>query len=240
MDSSWPKRWVACVFLTGTLLTGSMFGGKVSVSQSSTAPSPYAESSLSVVHAGTLAVREVTTDEENIENKTDILIASVDQELTLTAEELATLAEKRRLAHQALQETQTGEEESQNLSRGGASKAEEIISKAQSLMGIPYVFGGTTTKGFDCSGFTQYVFKASGIELPRTSYSQYGIGTAVPKDQLQPGDLVFFATYDSGASHVGIYIGGGNFIHAADPGVKITSLGDSYYSKRYLGARRML
>ncbi|WP_018211512.1 C40 family peptidase [Desulfitobacterium hafniense] len=127
----------------------------------------------------------------------------------------------------------------QEISRGGSSKAEEISDNAQKLIGTPYVFGGTTTNGFDCSGFTQYVFKGSGIDLPRTSYAQYGIGTAVSKDELQIGDLVFFATYDSGASHVGIYIGEENFIHAARSGIKITGLSDSYYNRRYLGARRV-
>ena len=127
----------------------------------------------------------------------------------------------------------------QEISRGGSSKAEEISDNAQKLIGTPYVFGGTTTNGFDCSGFTQYVFKGSGIDLPRTSYAQYGIGTAVSKDELQIGDLVFFATYDSGASHVGIYIGEENFIHAASSGIKITGLSDSYYNRRYLGAKRV-
>jgi len=123
------------------------------------------------------------------------------------------------------------------VSRGGNSS--EIVKNAQSLQGVPYVFGGTSRNGFDCSGFTQYVFKGSGINLPRTSYSQFDAGTAVKKDQLQPGDLVFFSTYSKGASHVGIYIGGGSFVHASNSGVKTTSLSDSYYSARYVGARRV-
>lgn len=125
------------------------------------------------------------------------------------------------------------------VSRGGSPDSSGIVRNAQSLQGVPYVFGGTTTKGFDCSGFTQYVYKGSGISLPRTSYSQFGAGTAVQKDQLQPGDLVFFTTYSKGASHVGIYIGGGSFVHASNSGVKTTSLSDSYYSSRYVGARRV-
>jgi cell wall-associated NlpC family hydrolase len=109
-----------------------------------------------------------------------------------------------------------------------------------SLIGIPYAFGGTSRSGFDCSGYTQYVFKGSGVSLPRTSYAQFGIGSAVSRDQLQPGDLVFFSTYDKGASHVGIYVGGGSFVHASNSGVKTTSLSDSYYESRYVGARRVL
>ncbi len=126
----------------------------------------------------------------------------------------------------------------QQISRG-SSDMSSLVSNALSLRGVPYVFGGTSRNGFDCSGFTQYVFKASGISLPRTSYTQFGVGTAVNRQQLQAGDLVFFTTYAKGASHVGIYIGDGRFVHAADSGVKVTSLSDSYYASRYLGARRV-
>ena len=129
---------------------------------------------------------------------------------------------------------------SQQASRGGSSSdGADLVSWALSLRGVPYVFGGSSKNGFDCSGFTQYVFKASGISLPRTSYSQFGVGSSVSKNQLQPGDLVFFTTYSKGASHVGIYVGGGNFVHASDNGVRTTSLSESYYANRYLGARRV-
>lgn len=125
------------------------------------------------------------------------------------------------------------------VSRGNDSSTSLIIRNAMSLIGTPYSFGGTSRSGFDCSGYTQYVFRGSGVSLPRTSYAQFGVGTAVSKSQLQPGDLVFFTTYSSGASHVGIYIGGGSFIHASNSGVRTTSLYDSYYASRYLGARRV-
>lgn len=122
----------------------------------------------------------------------------------------------------------------------GSSDSSDIISRAMSLLGKPYVFGGSTQSGFDCSGFTKYVFAGSGISLPRTSYAQFTSGTPVSIDNLRAGDLVFFSTYAKGASHVGIYIGGGRFIHAANPssGVKISSMNESFYSSRYLGARR--
>lgn len=125
------------------------------------------------------------------------------------------------------------------VSRSSSTDSSVLIRNATSLQGIPYVFGGTSRSGFDCSGYTQYVFKGSGVSLPRTSYAQYGVGSAVSRDQLQPGDLVFFTTYTSGASHVGIYVGGGSFIHASNSGVKTTSLSESFYASRYVGARRV-
>lgn len=125
------------------------------------------------------------------------------------------------------------------VSRGGTPNGSTLVKNAQSLLGVPYVFGGTSRSGFDCSGLTQYVFKASGISLPRTSQEQFKVGTPVNRDQLQPGDLVFFTTYAKGASHVGIYAGGNQFIHAGSSGVQTTSLSDSYYAARYLGARRV-
>jgi len=119
------------------------------------------------------------------------------------------------------------------------SSSPTLVSNALSLKGVPYVFGGTSKSGFDCSGYTQYVFKGSGISLPRTSQEQFNVGSSIKKDQLQTGDLVFFTTYAKGPSHVGIYIGGGNFVHASNSGVRTTSLSDGYYSSRYLGARRV-
>lgn len=124
----------------------------------------------------------------------------------------------------------------QQVSRSDSSS---LVEKALSLTGVPYVFGGTSRSGFDCSGFTQYVFKQFGVSLPRTAAEQFNVGSSVKRAQLQPGDLVFFTTYASGASHVGIYIGGGSFVHASNSGVRTTSLSDSYYASRYLGARRV-
>ena len=124
----------------------------------------------------------------------------------------------------------------QQVSRSNSS---DLTEHALSLLGVPYVFGGTSRDGFDCSGYTQYVFKGSGTYLPRTASEQFKVGSSVTQNQLQAGDLVFFSTYTSGASHVGIYIGGGRFVHASNSGVRVTSLSDSYYAKRYLGARRV-
>jgi cell wall-associated NlpC family hydrolase len=124
----------------------------------------------------------------------------------------------------------------------GSSKASAIITTAKKHIGVPYVWGGTTPSGFDCSGFVQYVFKQHGVSLNRTTRTQYQHGSFVTKSNLQPGDLVFFQnTYTTGISHVGIYIGNGDFIHASSSkGVVISSLSNSYWSSHYYGARRVL
>lgn len=109
------------------------------------------------------------------------------------------------------------------------------------LLGSPYKYGGTTPKGFDCSGFTQYVFAQWGIELPHNSKAQSKEGTAVKREELRPGDLVFFNTSGQGISHVGIYMGNGKFAHAAyGDGVTITDMDSTYYKKRYVTAVRIL
>jgi cell wall-associated NlpC family hydrolase len=111
-----------------------------------------------------------------------------------------------------------------------------VVGIALQYLGIPYVWGGSSpSTGFDCSGFTSYVYAQIGVSLPHHAASQYGYGTPVPYDQLAPGDLVFF----SGLGHVGIYIGGGQFVHAPHTGdvVRISSLADR--SGSYVGARRL-
>jgi len=119
--------------------------------------------------------------------------------------------------------------------------ASQIIATAKKYIGVPYVWGGSTPSGFDCSGFVQYVFSRHGISLPRTSKEQYGIGTSVSKSDLKAGDLVFFNTEGSGVSHLGIYIGNNQFIHAStSKGVIISSLSNTYWAPRYYGAKRIL
>ena len=117
-----------------------------------------------------------------------------------------------------------------------------VVSDAMNYMGVPYVFGGNTpSSGFDCSGYVRYVFANAGIYLPRTADVQYNCGYAVSTSELAPGDLVFFETYCPGPSHVGIYVGDGNFVHASSSrGVTVSSLSSSYYSAHYLGARRVM
>ena len=115
-----------------------------------------------------------------------------------------------------------------------------MVDLAKQYLGTPYVWGGTTTSGFDCSGYTKYVYAQLGYTLNRTAAQQLSNGSAVTN--LQVGDLVFFNnTYSSSlaATHVGIYTGDNQFIHAAAGGVKITDLSDSFYASRYVGARRI-
>ncbi|NEU30375.1 hydrolase Nlp/P60 [bacterium LRH843] len=123
-----------------------------------------------------------------------------------------------------------------------ASKKDDIVSIAKEQLGVPYRYGGTTTSGFDCSGFIRYVMDKVGISLPRTVKDMHGKGTSVAKADLEVGDLVFFKTVSSGPSHAGIYVGNNEFIHSAtSKGVSISSINDPYYwGSRYLGAKRVL
>ncbi|MBM7703863.1 peptidoglycan-binding protein [Metabacillus iocasae] len=120
------------------------------------------------------------------------------------------------------------------------SAASQLISYGKRFMGTPYVWGGSAPGGFDCSGFLNYVFRnGAGVNISRTVASIYQQGTHVSNPQV--GDLVFFETYKPGASHAGIYLGNGQFLHSSSSkGVGIDSLSNSYWSKRYLGAKRYL
>ena len=127
----------------------------------------------------------------------------------------------------------------------GADNAEaatqsQLTNIAYKYIGVPYVYGGTTTSGLDCSGYTQLVYKQLGIKLNRTSAAQYSQGTAVAKSNLQVGDLVFYNTSGKGVSHVGIYVGNNKFAHSGtSTGVTVTSMSTSYWANRYVGAKRV-
>jgi NlpC/P60 family len=123
------------------------------------------------------------------------------------------------------------------------ARGEDVIETARKALGVDYVWGGESMSGFDCSGLVVWAFQQHGIQLPRVTYDQINVGASVQPNKLRAGDLVFFDTdrKRSGPDHVGIYIGGGKFIHAARTGqpVKISSLADGYYMDRWMGGRRV-
>lgn len=129
--------------------------------------------------------------------------------------------------------------DSATVSRSGS----RLVEIARQHVGAPYAWGGTSPDtGFDCSGFMYFVAQQVGVTLPRTSYDQFTAGIPVERGNLIAGDLVFFATYDDGASHAGVYDGKGSFIHAGSEGkgVVITPLSNVYWSQRFIGARRIV
>lgn len=132
---------------------------------------------------------------------------------------------------------------SYNPPASSQSTVQAVLNLAYSKIGSPYVWGAEGPNSFDCSGLTSYVFKnAAGITLPRTSSAQAGYGKTVSKANLQPGDLVFFNTNGKGVSHCGIYVGGGNMVHAPSSGktVCVVSINSSYYSSKFVTAKRVL
>ena len=121
-----------------------------------------------------------------------------------------------------------------------ASIAMSLTRNAMRFLGTPYVFGGTSAGGFDCSGYVQHVFAMLGLHVPRTADAQYAAAHRI-LGAMRPGDLVFFQTYERGASHVGIYLGHDRFIHSSSShGVVVSTLQDRYWSARYLGAKRVI
>ena len=128
---------------------------------------------------------------------------------------------------------------SSSINRGVNKSSSQVANYAYNFLGRPYVYGANGPNAFDCSGFTSYVYRHFGVSLPRTASSQFSAGSAVSRNNLAPGDLVFFNTVGY-LGHVGLYIGGGDFIHAASSGrVKISSLSEGYDRTRYAGARRV-
>jgi cell wall-associated NlpC family hydrolase len=113
-----------------------------------------------------------------------------------------------------------------------------VVSTALKHVGAPYARGGSSPAGFDCSGFVMFVYARAGLSLPHSAEKQYRLGSAVPRDELQPGDIVFFDRL----GHSGIYIGNARFVHATKPGdvVKVSRLDEDWYRHRWVGARRLL
>jgi cell wall-associated NlpC family hydrolase/LysM repeat protein len=117
----------------------------------------------------------------------------------------------------------------------------DVVRTAYAYRGVPYHYGGTSRNGFDCSGFTSYIYRKKGVDLPHSAADQFNHGRRVSSGELKAGDLVFFHTTRRGISHVGIYAGEGKFVHASSGGgrVRVDSLNRGYYKKRLVGARRM-
>lgn len=121
------------------------------------------------------------------------------------------------------------------------SRGERIVAIARNQLGSPYLFGGDTPQGFDCSGLVRYVFAAAGIAVPRTAEEQSRAVLTIEPSALQPGDLVFFSTANRGVDHVGIYAGAGQFVHAPSSGRSVTldALDAEYYRRRLTAAGRL-
>ena len=137
---------------------------------------------------------------------------------------------------------EAGASSSSGSTSSGSGTATDIANFAMSFVGYSYVWGGTSpSTGFDCSGLMYYVLTQYGYSMKRVANDQLTQGTAISRDNLQVGDLVFFG-YGSYANHVGMYIGNGNFVHASTPstGVRVNSLNETYYNTRYIGARRII
>lgn len=124
---------------------------------------------------------------------------------------------------------------------GGTADGYALSGTALSLRGAPYRMGGIDPTGFDCSGFVRYVYQQHGVPMPREVREQFRVGKTIDRDRLEPGDLVFFSTVAPGASHVGIMIGGDQFVHApSERGVvRVENLGSQYWASRYIGAKRV-
>jgi len=136
---------------------------------------------------------------------------------------------------------QPGDPSTSGLPAGTTADGYALSSTALSLRGAPYRNGGGDPNGFDCSGFVRYVYQQHGVPMPRAVREQFQVGKTVERNRLEAGDLVFFSTVAPGASHVGIMIGGDQFIHApSERGVvRVENLGAQYWASRYIGAKRV-
>lgn len=197
----------------------------------------------------TIAALSITTKTNSYKVKADAAIKT-QQGVVVRSENLTT--EKVIVVPKKETEEKNNSNSSQKASpsRGGSmnsslAKATSgnsgVVAYASKFLGRPYVWGASGPRAFDCSGFTAYVYNNFGVSLDHYTGSQAGAGQAVSRGNLSPGDLVFFNTYGS-LSHVGIYMGDGRFIHAANErtGVTISNLNEGYYSARFAGGRRVL
>ena len=163
---------------------------------------------------------------------------------SVRADDLENLVNRQKVLNQFSDGAQPVKPIARTSSKAPSGNTDELIGSAMGLLGVAYRYGGTSAStGFDCSGFMQHIFRrAMGLNLPRTAAEQAQMGVSVGRSELQPGDMVFFRTMGRGRiSHVGLYIGNNNFIHAPRTGktIEITSLGHRYWGAKYAFARRV-
>lgn len=172
----------------------------------------------------------------SISKKTNVSIETLVKLNNLSSSTLS-IGQKIKLGNASTGSTQSKSQTAQKPA--GNSKVKVI---AASWRGAPYVYGGVSRRGVDCSGFTMQVMREMGVSLPHSSAGQFRYGTPVAKSSLREGDLVFFNTTGRGISHVGVYLGSGQFIHASTPrtGVIVSNINEAYYRNTYVGARRVL
>jgi peptidoglycan DL-endopeptidase CwlO len=189
--------------------------------------------------------------ESKLGERQRLLTSIKDQIGTLEAQERARQLQMVRAAQARVEAAQAAQAQATQSTVVGASAdtpegasvtpsspaGNSAVSVAMSFLGVPYVWGGASPSGFDCSGLVMYAYAAVGIQLPHSSYAQWNYGVPVPYDQLEPGDLVFF----DGLGHVGMYIGGGEYVNAPHTGdvVRVASLSSSWAASSYVGARRI-
>lgn len=207
------------------------------------APKPYSGSGLSPEEVETIfdtvvvprrgAVPDIVEEPLALPSHQNVMITADGRTVAVPA------AAPRRVAPKAKDKDKEHDARQVALSARGR-KVVALLNESFKYLGVPYVWGGEDPSGMDCSGFTQKVFIDRGMYIPRTADLQFEVGQVVPRGSEQPGDLVFFETYCPGASHVGIYLGHNQFVHASSGAGYITfgDLRDEYFSRCYLGARR--
>ncbi|WP_342504689.1 LysM peptidoglycan-binding domain-containing C40 family peptidase [Sporosarcina sp. FSL K6-2383] len=196
----------------------------------------------SLILAGSLAFGMATTDAEASTHKVQSgeslwIISKANNVSVADLMKWNDLKSDEIMPNQVLQ-TSTKNSNSASVSKKTTVASPKVVDQAMKLIGIPYVFGGTTVKGFDCSGFIQYAYKKSGKSISRTTLSQFAQTKKVTAPK--PGDLVFFQnTYRKGISHVGIYIGNNKFVHAGGKKSQVTSLSNSYWKSKFHSFKRL-
>lgn len=211
------------------------------------------ESNYAAISAKSQQLQALQQQYLNLEHQQEVSLAETNQNIKFAQKQRGILESQIKLTKNQIRQIQlaTLEAEAKMHNQAYLGQAEKdlksvnasaLISYAESFVGLPYIWGGTTpSPGFDCSGFTQFVFTHFGVPIGRDTWSQFAEGVPVSRGNLQPGDVVFFSTYAPGASHVGIYVGNDMMVDSEDAGLIVTPLfSDPYWATRYIGARRYI